>query len=59
MESIVKDNNIKIRVTQAQKDMIEFMANKNNLSVSAYLIFLATRDFNNDELKNYIIREEN
>lgn len=55
---MAKENNIHFRVTDEEKQIIEFMAAHNGLKVSQYLLNLAKKDFNQCELKKYIKKLE-
>lgn len=55
---MAKENNVHFRVTDEEKQVIEFMASHHGLKVSQYLLMLAKRDFNQCELKHYINKLE-
>jgi len=48
-----KNKKIEMRVSEEEKEFIEFMASYKALKVSQYLLSLAKQDFNSCELKNY------
>lgn len=49
----VKDELVKFRVNETEKNMIDFMASQYGLKRSAYLLMLATLDFKKSEFNSH------